>query len=65
MPGPVAFRKIKMTEIERLTLALAMLTARVDQLIDEVDRLRSLTIDARDIFRNCACFGADDMTGVV
>lgn len=53
-------RKKTMTEIEKLALAVALLTADVAQLHEQVDELQRVVNDDRDIFRNCACFGAAD-----
>lgn len=42
-----------MTEIERLTLALALMAAQVAQLTDEVERLRREVLDCKDVYRSC------------
>lgn len=49
-----------MTEIEKLALAVAMLTATVNQLFEQVAQLNHDMQDLNDVFRNCACFGTQD-----
>ena len=53
-----------MTAEEKLTLHVAMLSAAVGQLTEQVEKLRREMLDLKDIFRNCACFGVDDGTEV-
>lgn len=53
-----------MTEIEKLALAVAMLTATVHQLFEIVHGLQHEVQDLKDIFRGCACFGTNDQTEV-
>lgn len=42
---------------ERLTIDMQCLTTRVNQMQDEVNRIKCDIQDALDIWRNCACFG--------
>lgn len=58
-----------MAETELVSLAIAQMLASVSQFRDELDAMRSEIrqnnreiCDLRDIFRNCACFGAGDQT---
>lgn len=53
-----------MTEIEKLALAVAMLTASVNQLFNRMDSLQRSVQDLQDVFRGCACFGTQDQTEV-
>lgn len=53
-----------MTEIERLALAVAMLTANVHQVLNQLEVLQREVQDLKDVFRNCACFGTQDQMEV-
>lgn len=52
-----------MTELERLALAVAILTARVNQMFEHVSELKHKVQDLQDIFKGCACFGTDEQSG--
>ena len=53
-----------MTELEKLALAVAMLTATVNQLFEATHKLERDVQDLMDVFRGCACFGTQDQTEV-
>lgn len=53
-----------MTEIEKLALAVAMLTATVNQLFEQTEKMHREVQDLMDVFRGCACFGTQDQSEV-
>lgn len=53
-----------MTELERVALAVAMLTATVHQLYEFTQQLQREVQDLKDVFRGCACFGTDEQTEI-
>lgn len=48
---------------EKLALAVALLTASITQLFDQVAELKRQMQDLQDIFKGCACFNADEQQG--
>jgi len=52
------------TELEKLALSVAMLTAAVGQLMTQIDSIQHDLDDLRDIWRGCACFGTQDQIEV-
>jgi cell division protein FtsB len=53
-----------MSDIERLSVAVALLSAQVAQMLAEVHRLQREVQDLKDVHLNCACFGLDDQQEV-
>jgi len=52
------------TELEKLALAVAMLTATVHQLFEATHKLERDVQDLMDVFRGCACFGTNNQSEV-
>ena len=51
-----------LTPIERLALEVVQLRTEVVEIVEEIDLLTLEMQELKDIFRNCACFGAGDQT---